>query len=339
MSGSLFARFHLPRLDPRAPEQIAADLDDEFAFHLDEIERELVETGHAPTDARAAARQRFGEVDRIKKQCMRLALGERIMLQRLNSVLMVTVLIAVGLVSVQLFFLTNQLKRTIPIPVEMVAAPVLIDGDVARPAYYALGDDGGEVTLLHELLAEVGGISANQRVSLIRRGLDGSDSSSSWPAAKLMGERPQKIVLLPGDSVRVTTLPDEYESRRRTAGIFAPPVDLVGQWSLSGDNGVLVDETVTLDIASPDDIMNMTGSPTGTLHLPALDAEIRLIFRYQGSHPASSNLEIHDRVGQPGYKEYGRWKLEEDRLTLNVTRAGPDVDELKMPLVFIRADA
>lgn len=113
--------------------------------------------------------------------------------------------------------------------------------------------------------------------------------------------------------------------------------ELSGRWRLEGDASA--GEVVSLDIVPADDIMNMTGSPTGTLRLPALEAEIRVIFHDTRSSSPSNKLELLDRVGQPGYKEFGRWTLNDGRLTINVARAAPDVGELQVPLVFVRADA
>ncbi len=332
MGTSIFAGFHLPRPDGRGPEQIAADLDDEFAFHLDEIERELLEAGLDPAEARAAARRRFGDVTRIRKQCLRVALGERIMLQRVNFVLMVTVLLAVAVLSVQIFLLTGRLRRAAP--VETVAS-VLVDGDIDRPGYYTIDHDDGEVLLLHELLRQAGGIKADQRVQHLSAGLDGAQKTT-WSAASLLGDNPKKIVVRPGDRIRVTTFTEPGGIfGRNPGGIFDEGLKkLPGRWRLDGD--AFAGEVVWLDVVSADDIMNMTGSPTGMLRLPAFEAEIRVIFRNPRS--LSSNLELLDGLDQPGYKEFGRWKLHDDRLTINVARAAPDVRELQVPLVFVRAD-
>ncbi len=334
MGTSIFAGFYLPRPDRRGPEQIAADLDDEFAFHLDAIERELLETGLDPAEARAAARRRFGDVTRIRKQCLRVALGERIMLQRVNLVLMVTVLLAVAVLSVQIFLLTGQLRREAPI--ETVAS-VLVDGDIDLPGYYTIGQDDGTVLLLHELLRQAGGIRADQRVRVQHLSL-GMDQKTTWSAASLLGDDPKKIVVRAGDSVRVTTFTEPVRVSLNPGGIFDEGLQkLPGRWRLDSDASA--GEVASLDIVSADDIMNMTGSPTGTLRLPAFEAEIRVIFRSGNSRSPSNKLELLDRLDQPDFKEFGRWKLDDGRLTINVARAAPDVGELQVPLVFVRADA
>src|SRR5687768_14894291 len=78
----------LPKLDPRPESQIDADLDDEFAFHIDQLQRELIEAGHEPGAARDMAQARFGNLQSIKHQCKRISLKERTMLQRVNFIMM-----------------------------------------------------------------------------------------------------------------------------------------------------------------------------------------------------------------------------------------------------------
>jgi len=246
---------------------------------------------------------------------------------------MVTVLLAVAVLSVQIFLLTGQLRREVP--VETVAA-VLVDGDIDRPGYYTLYNDEGNVLLLHEVLRKAGGIRADQRVQHLSVGPDGAQKTT-WSAAGLLGDNPKKIVVQAGDRIRVTTFTEPGGfSRRNPGGIFAEGLkELPGRWRLDGD--AFAGEVVWLDVVSADDIMNMTGSPTGTLRLPAFEAEIRVVFR--DSLPPASNLELLDRIDLPGYKEFGRWRLDDGRLTINVARAAPDVGELQVPLVFVRADA
>jgi putative ABC transport system permease protein len=48
---------------------VEREVDDELAFHLEMRVRELLEQGMTLDDARAAARLRFGDVDRITEAC------------------------------------------------------------------------------------------------------------------------------------------------------------------------------------------------------------------------------------------------------------------------------
>lgn len=98
-------QLRLPWL-PQPPERrseadIERDLEDEFAFHIDRSANDLIKDGIDPNEARRQASARFGDVVSIKKVCRRIALRERIMLQRVNLVLMVVVMVIVVVVGVQ----------------------------------------------------------------------------------------------------------------------------------------------------------------------------------------------------------------------------------------------
>ena len=101
-------RLVLGRPDPRTPEELERDLEDELAFHLDMLEREEREAGLDPDAARTAARDRFGDIDRIRAACRRVANEDRAMLQRINAVLIVVLLIAVVVLGVQVHLGQNQ---------------------------------------------------------------------------------------------------------------------------------------------------------------------------------------------------------------------------------------
>jgi hypothetical protein len=88
----------LPFLGPperRDNSQIDGDLDEEFAFHLEMKTRDLMLEGHNAETARGLALACFGNVELIKQRCKRIALEERIMLQRVNFVLMIVVALMV----------------------------------------------------------------------------------------------------------------------------------------------------------------------------------------------------------------------------------------------------
>jgi putative ABC transport system permease protein len=52
---------------------IRADVEDEFQFHVHERIDELVALGMDPQTARAEARRRFGDIERVKETCRTLA--------------------------------------------------------------------------------------------------------------------------------------------------------------------------------------------------------------------------------------------------------------------------
>lgn len=74
--------------DPRSSREVDGDIEEELRFHLAERERENRAAGMSAEEARADAERRFGDFERIRGECRRVQLGERIVLQRLNFVLL-----------------------------------------------------------------------------------------------------------------------------------------------------------------------------------------------------------------------------------------------------------
>ncbi|MBI5432155.1 MAG: hypothetical protein HZA52_04915 [Planctomycetes bacterium] len=74
--------------DPRSSREVDGDIDEELRFHLAERERENRAAGMSADEARADAERRFGDFERIRGECRRVQLGERIVLHRLNFVLL-----------------------------------------------------------------------------------------------------------------------------------------------------------------------------------------------------------------------------------------------------------
>ncbi len=85
--------------DARPLAEIAADIDAELAFHVEESARELAQGGLEPELARVEALERFGDYGRIRRECARTLMGERIMLQRIQIVLTALLVAAVGLLA------------------------------------------------------------------------------------------------------------------------------------------------------------------------------------------------------------------------------------------------
>ena len=48
----------------------ACEIDDELQFHIEMLERKYAQQGMSAARAKAAALQRFGNVERVKKQCV-----------------------------------------------------------------------------------------------------------------------------------------------------------------------------------------------------------------------------------------------------------------------------
>lgn len=187
----------LPHLDPRTSDQIERDVDDEFEFHLASIESELVAAGDSPEQARHAAAERFGDTEKYRRQCRRIAMEDRIMLQRMNAVLMMIVLLAVIGVSVQMYFtqrdnslaLANIATELASMKVETIdaragmiqtasspdrndgASVVYVDGCIRRPGVYAL-PAAGQLRLV-QLLTAAGDLTASSARVMVMRSIDG----------------------------------------------------------------------------------------------------------------------------------------------------------------------
>ncbi|MCK6447635.1 MAG: permease prefix domain 1-containing protein [Planctomycetes bacterium] len=82
--------------DPRPKREIDGDIEEELAFHLAERERENRAAGMSAEEARADAERRFGDLEKIRGECRRVQMGERIVLQRLNFVLLLVLAGGVG---------------------------------------------------------------------------------------------------------------------------------------------------------------------------------------------------------------------------------------------------
>ncbi len=94
-------------LDCRSTAQIDQEIVDELKFHVAMRTQEGIQAGMTPAAAREVSLARFGDFERIRRQCRRTLLGERIMLQRIQSVLTVVLLLAV----VVLGYLTYTARR------------------------------------------------------------------------------------------------------------------------------------------------------------------------------------------------------------------------------------
>lgn len=168
--------------DNRSPREVDRDVDDELAFHLDQIERELRDNGTPPAQVRTDALARFGDPDHYRKACRRIALQERIMLQRVNLALLLIVALALGLTAWQSLAsqrrtadAVDRLAARIETMASTPAAPpvnataatdragptapaaspatLIISGAVTRPGVYTLPPEG---FTLRRLIAAAG---------------------------------------------------------------------------------------------------------------------------------------------------------------------------------------
>jgi len=81
--------------DPRPRREVDDDIRVELDFHLAMATEEFVCAGLSPEAAAAEAHHRFGDRATIEKQCRKAQLGERIMLQRIQVVVLAVVAAAV----------------------------------------------------------------------------------------------------------------------------------------------------------------------------------------------------------------------------------------------------
>ena len=61
---NLINRFHR--------KQIACEVEEELQFHIDMLERKYTQTGMSPAEAKAAASRRFGNLGRVKQECVNI---------------------------------------------------------------------------------------------------------------------------------------------------------------------------------------------------------------------------------------------------------------------------
>ena len=59
-------------LNRRGCNRIALDVDEELQFHIEMLERKFNRHGMSSADAKAAALRRFGNPERIRRQCMEI---------------------------------------------------------------------------------------------------------------------------------------------------------------------------------------------------------------------------------------------------------------------------
>ncbi len=81
--------------DDRPMKEVDAEIVDELSFHIEMRAQDNVRAGMTPEAAKNDAMKRFGDFDRIYRSCRRVLLGDRIMLQRVQTVLTVLLLGAV----------------------------------------------------------------------------------------------------------------------------------------------------------------------------------------------------------------------------------------------------
>jgi len=144
----------------RSEAQIEAEIADELEFHLEQRTRELVDAGMGAEEARAEAERRFGSVERVRKDCRWVQLGERIMLQRIQVALNVVLVVALGVLGLGYWqsnrVMREQLQRLSALLEPRAAALAPQATPAPNPIlerFQALKDAPAAVALANELMA------------------------------------------------------------------------------------------------------------------------------------------------------------------------------------------
>jgi hypothetical protein len=227
---SVAIRRFIPPPEHRPRHEIEAEVREEIEFHLAmTAERIAQEKRLDPEQSRSEALKRFGDPESITKECTRIALKERIMLQRINTVLIA--LVAVGLIVVgigtwqqqsQTAAAFEQINEKLtgmvsPTPVAQAVSQeppaarretVYIRGLVARPGVYEIPQGDSPFTVSRLIAAAgdaVGGELTDENFTFtIVRESDGK-LRSIW----LDAESIHTAKLMPEDLVQIAKREDD----------------------------------------------------------------------------------------------------------------------------------
>jgi hypothetical protein len=342
--------------DPRSDREIDDDLDAEFAFHLEQSKRDLMEQGKTATAAALMARERFGDLERYKKQCRRIALKERIMLQRVNFVMMIVVMLMVVGVGVQVW--TTQRYNTLALQditaqiakmridagaeargngssaagaANGLATKVLIEGAVDRAGWYDVGATDDSV-YLHEFVDQARPTADSASVYYTRA----NASRPTHYTLDSLRNGSQKIVLGPGDRIRVAVAADAPEGVRNPAALAAASEYKSlnsGEWrQFDPTTWQLIPRGTKIVLLSKSDIRNIAGVPGGVATLLGDQSEIGLLFNPLSSSP--TNLLLYQSIDGKTEVTESRWLMDDDgNLTVNFAPIRPTMGQ---PLVFRR---
>lgn len=72
---------------------IETEVDEELSFHIDMQTRDYESQGKSHEQSKAMAEARFGNVNRIKKECVRIGSGKTVLIWLLDAVFMMSLLI------------------------------------------------------------------------------------------------------------------------------------------------------------------------------------------------------------------------------------------------------
>jgi hypothetical protein len=304
----------LSQLDPRSDDELARDLEDEFAFHLDQLERELRESGESPADASRKARERFGDVEAIRRQCATIARKEHvIMMKILTAVLGLTTLIV--LIACLMLYQEAQHAHREAVESRMVAEQARVEAEQEARRAQAVQ------SFLVQHLAAIDPSTAGGRPEVGEL----LDSAAERADATFYDQPEVRAKIREGiEKAREEARPKSADEAR----LEQADRDLSGVWRqiVGSDED---SSRVTLRIVSIDDPTNVNGIPISRLQHSLFDERVELGFCVGRTDP---NRLIITVGGQP--VRNGRWWLEGDRLLIDLSPAAPDETALREPLIF-----
>lgn len=221
-------------LDQRPLAEIRAEIEEEMASHIAMIVEELVEGGMARGDAEREAHRRFGPAAKYQTQCTRIALQERMMLQRINIVLLVVVVVALGLTTWQSWAGQRKTAEAVEqLTTKLEAAGVIspvrsealrsanthategvayVSGKAVRSGAYALPKEGMS---LRQLLA-AGGWDGTEVSVRIRHGQGPQTKSYDYSLGPLSPSADTEPTIQPGDVLEVHSYGQEQAAPAAT---------------------------------------------------------------------------------------------------------------------------
>ena len=101
--------------------EIDAEIREELEFHLHMRTQDNLRAGMTPEEARRDAHERFGDFEASRRACRRITLGPRLVLRRLQTLLLVVLLGTVVYQAVLLFKLQNSNRDEIESLTQLVA--------------------------------------------------------------------------------------------------------------------------------------------------------------------------------------------------------------------------
>ena len=128
--------------DPRTSAQIDSDVLEELSFHVDMRARDFEAEGLSPEEARRRAEECFGDFEAIRRQCRAVHLEERVVLQRVQTVLIFVLVVAIGVMGWGMVSAERRSRRELEsVRNELMSA---FQEVASERAAWRISPDGGE---------------------------------------------------------------------------------------------------------------------------------------------------------------------------------------------------